>query len=137
MPADMALPSSGLCQFAVANALIGLGLARDHWTAAKADVADPASGALVLKGRSGPAKIFFAANAQAAIKLGVNGLIADNDDAVIVHSHVISPPMPRYPRRAPGRTGLASTRETSIEELLAGGSEVENLLDRFRSQVAL
>lgn len=137
MPADMSLPGSGLCQFAVANALIGLGLARGHWTAAKADVSDPMSGAMVLIGRSGPAKIYFAANAQAAIRLGTNGLIADNDDAVIIHSHVIPSPMPRFPRRPPGRTGLAPTRETSIEDLLAGGTEVDELLGRFRSQVAL
>lgn len=137
MPADMALPGSGLFQFAIANGLIGLGLARGHWTAIKADLTDPSSGAIVLDGRSGPAKIYFAANAQAVIKLGTNGLIADNDDAVIIHSHVIPPPMPRYPRRAPGRTGLARTRETSIEDLLAGGAEVETMLARFRSEVAL
>ena len=137
MPADMALPGSGLCQFAIAQGLIGLGLARGHWTASKADVADPTSGTVVLDGRSGPAKIYFAANAQAAIKLGTNGLIADNDDAVIIHSHVIPPPMPRYPRRAPGRTGLSPTRETSIEDLLAGSADVEVMLDLFRSQVAL
>lgn len=137
MPADMSLPGSGLCQFSVANALIGLGLARGHWTAAKADVTNPMSGTMVLNGRSGPAKIYFAANAQAAIRLGTNGLIADNDDAVIIHSHVIPSPMPRFPRRPPGRTGLAPTRETSIEELLAGGTEVDDLLGRFRSQVAL
>ncbi|MDE1918782.1 MAG: SIR2 family protein [Sphingomonadales bacterium] len=137
MPADMAIPSSGLCQFAIANGLIGLGLARGHWTATKADLADPASGAMVLDGRSGPAKIYFAANAQAAIKLGTNGLVAENDDAVIIHSHVIPPSMPRSPRRPPGRTGLARTRETSIESLLAGGADVEAMLDLFRSQVAL
>lgn len=137
MPADMTLAGSGLHQFAVASGLIGLGLARGLWTATKADLADASSGAMVLTGRSGPARIYFAANAQAAIRLGINGLITDNDDAVIVHSHVNLPPMPRYPRRAPGRIGLANLREVSIEELLAGGTEVEDLLARFRSQVAL
>lgn len=137
MPADVALPDSGLCQFSIANGLIGLGLARGHWTAGKADLADPTSGVMVLNGRSGAAKIYFAANAQAAIRLGINGLIADNDDTVIIHSHMIPPPMPRYPRRAPGRTGLAPTRETSIQELLDGGSDVEAMLELFRSQVAL
>ena len=137
MPADISLPGSGLCQFAIATGLIGLGLARGYWKAIKADLADPTSGAMVLDGRSGPAKIYFAANSQAAIRLGTNGLIADNEDAVIIHSHVMPPPMPRYPRRSPGRTGLVPTRETSIEDLLAGGADVESMLDRFRSQVAL
>lgn len=137
MPADVTLFGSGVCQFAIASGLIGLGLARGLWTAAKADCADNSSGSIVLTGRSGPAKVYFAANAHAAIRLGTNGLIADNDDAVIVHSHENPPPMPRYPRRPPGRTGLSNVREVSIEDLLAGGTEVEDLLARFRSKVAL
>lgn len=137
MPADMTLSGSGVCQFAIASGLIGLGLARGLWTAAKADMADNTSGAIVLNGRSGPAKIYFVASAQAAIRLGTNGLIADNDDAVIIHSHENPPAMPRYPRRAPGRTGLANIREVSIQALMDGGTEVEDLLARFRNRVAL
>jgi hypothetical protein len=137
MPADPTLAGSGICQFALAASLIGLGLERGHWSAAKPDNADPASGALVLIGRSGPAKVYFAANPRAAIRLGTNGLIANDDDAVIIHSHENTPAMPRYPRRAPGRTGLAAIREVSIEDLLAGGNEVDDLLARFRSKVAL
>ena len=137
MPANPMLTGSGICQFAIASALIGLGLNRGHWTADKPDAFAATSGALILTGRSGPAKIYFAATPPAAIRLVTNGLIADNDDAVVVHSQLRPEPMPRSPRRPPGRTGLASVRETSIEELLEGGTEVENLLDRFRSQVAL
>jgi hypothetical protein len=137
MPADPTLAGSGICQFAVAAALIGLGLSRGWWKAAKPDTATNVSGALVLEGRSGPAKIYFAANSQAAIRLGTNGLVADNDDAVIVHSQNKPPAMPRSPRRPPGRTGLATIREVSVDDLLAGGSEVEDLLERFRSKVAL
>lgn len=137
IPADLTLAGSGVCQFAIASGLIGLGLARGLWTAAKADLADNSSGSLVLTGRSGPAKVYFVANMHAAIRLGTNGLIADNDDAVIVHSHENPPPLPRYPRRAPGRAGLTSVREVSIEDLLTDGTEVEDLLERFRSKVAL
>lgn len=137
MPADQALPGSGICQFAIALGLIGLGLERGLWTAAKADLAINASGAIVLTGRSGPAKVYFAANTHSAIRLGTNGLIADNDDAIIIHSHENPPPMQRYPRRAPGRTGLASVREVSIQDMMANGTEVEDLLEQFRSKVAL
>lgn len=137
MPADPTLAGSGVCQFAVASGLIGLGLERGLWTVEKPDVADAASGALVLAGRSGPARIYFAATPRAAIRLGTNGLIADNDDAVVIHSHENPPAMPRSPRRPPGRIGLASIREVSVEELLTGGTEVEDLLERFRSKVAL
>ena len=137
MLADPNLASSGMCQFAVALGIIGQGLARGLWTAAKADIDSNSSGAVVLNGRSGPAKIYFAANARSAIQLRLNGLIAENDDAVIVHSHENVQPMPRFPRRAPGRTGLATVREISIEDLLADGTETEDMLARFRSRVAL
>ncbi|WP_339870518.1 SIR2 family protein [uncultured Brevundimonas sp.] len=137
MPADPTLAGSGVCEFAIASGLIGLGLERGLWTAEKPDAADATSGALLLSGRSGPARVYFAASQRAAIRLGTNGLIADNDDAVIIHSHENPPAMPRSPRRPPGRTGLATVREVSLEELLASGSEVEDLLERFRSKVAL
>ena len=137
MAADPTLAGSGICQFAVASGLIGLGLERSHWSADIPDGTDPSPGALILVGRSGPAKVYFAANPRAAIRLGTNGLIADNDDAIIIHSHENPPAMPRFPRRAPGRTGLAVIREVSMEDLLAGGTEVEDLLERFRSKVAL
>jgi hypothetical protein len=137
MPADPTLAGSGVCEFAVASGLIGLGLERGLWTADKPDPADATSGSMVLAGRSGPARIYFAATQRAAIRLGLNGLIADNDDAVIIHSHENPPAMPRSPRRPPGRTGLATLREVSVEELLSAGTEVEDLLERFRSKVAL
>lgn len=137
MPADPTIAGSGICQFAVATGLIGLGLGRGLWTADKPDTANVTSGAMVLVGRSGPAKVYFAANPQVAIHLGTNGLVADNEDAVIVHSQENPPAMPRSPRRPPGRIGLATIREVSIQELLADGTEVEDLLERFRSKVAL
>lgn len=137
MPADPHLGASGVCEFALASALIGLGLRRGHWTAAAPDPGDAESGAFVLTGRSGPAKVYFVANSRAYIRLGTNGLIADNDDAVIVHSHENPSPMARSPRRAPGRTGLSTTREVSMADLINGGTEVEDLLARFRSGVAL
>ncbi|MEA3045523.1 MAG: hypothetical protein QOH47_3361 [Sphingomonadales bacterium] len=137
MPADPTLAGSGVCEFAIASGLIGLGLQRGLWTAERPDLAGVASGAVVLTGRSGSAKVYFASNPRAAIRLGTNGLVADNDDAVIVHSHENPPPMSRSPKRPPGRTGLSIVREVSMTELLEVGTEVEDLLERFRSRVAL
>lgn len=137
MPADPNIPGSGICQLAVALGLVGLGLHRSYWQAEKASVAREDDGALTLVGRSGPAKIYFVSTPQAAIRLGLNGLVAANDDAVIVHSQAIASPMARAPRRAPGRTGLSMVREVSISELMQEGSETEDLIARFRSGVAL
>src|SRR3546814_11722160 len=104
--------------------MIGRGIDRGHWTATPADTTDPASGALVLTGRSGPAKVYFAATAQAAIRLGTNGLVADNDDVVIIHRHENTTAMQSYPRRAPGRVGPADVRAASRGGVVAaGGSE--------------
>ncbi|WP_267396527.1 MULTISPECIES: SIR2 family protein [unclassified Sphingomonas] len=137
MPADPQLGASGVCEFALASALIGVGLQRGLWTATAPDSAAADSGALVLTGRSGPAKIYFVANSRAYIRLGTNGLIADNDDAVIVHSLDMPAPMARSPRRPPGRTGLSTIREVSMTDLISAGTEVEDLLARFRSRIAL
>lgn len=137
MPADPNLHSNGIGQFAIAAGLIGLGHERGWWTATKPNLSSMSSGSLVLIGRSGPAKVYFVVNSQVAIRLRTNGLVADYDDSVIIHSHESPPAMPRSPRRPPGRTGLATIREVSIVELLSDGSEVEGLLERFRSKVAL
>lgn len=137
MPADPNIPGSGICQLAVALGLVGLGLQRSYWQAEKADVTREDDGAMTLVGLSGPAKIYFVSTPQAAIRLGLNGLVAANDDAVIVHSQPIASPMARAPRRAPGRTGLSMVREVSMAELLQDGSETEGLIARFRSRAAL
>jgi hypothetical protein len=136
MTANPNLAAGGVAEFAVALSLVGLGLDRGLWAVGPTTSAsDP--GAFGLVGRSGAAKIFFAGDHRAAIRLTTNGLLADNDDAVVVHSQSNPVPMHRSPRRPPGRTGLALVREVSVEELLAEGTEVEDLLERFRNKVAL
>jgi hypothetical protein len=137
MTANPNLAGGGIAEFAVAMSLIGLGLSRGLWTAEGSNISATDSSAFGLVGRSGAAKIYFAADQRAAIRLTTNGLLADNDDAVVVHSQSNPVPMHRSPRRPPGRTGLAPVRQVSVEELLAEGSEVEDLLDRFRNKVAL
>ncbi|ANK77435.1 hypothetical protein FA04_32925 (plasmid) [Ensifer adhaerens] len=137
MSANPNLTSGGMAEFAVALSLVGLGLDRGLWAAEGPNTSAVDSGAFGLVGRSGAAKIFFASDHRAAIRLTTNGLLADNDDAVVVHSQFNPAPMHRSPRRPPGRTGLAPVREVSVEELLAEGTEVEDLLERFRNKVAL
>ncbi|WP_170439605.1 SIR2 family protein [Ruegeria arenilitoris] len=137
MPADPNLSASGLCEFAIATGLIGMGINKGLWTVEKADTASPDSGAFSVVGRSGPAKLYFVSNGRTATKLIYNGHVANNDDAILVHSHETTPRLARSPRRAPGRTGLSKLREVSIEELLEGGTDAEELLDGFRQKVAL
>jgi hypothetical protein len=135
MANDPDLQASGMCEFAVASGLIGLGLKRAMWTAQKPNLGDDQSGSFTLVGRSGPAKVYFAANSNAAVRLVRNGLVG-NDDAVIVHSHAKPEAMARSPRFSL-RSGLALVREVSISELMENGTEIEDLLTRFGNEAAL
>ena len=137
MPADPALTGSGSCEAAVATALIGLGLERKLWTTEHTDLAAVDSGAIQIVGRSGRAKVYFASSSRAAIQLALNGHVETGGDTVIVHSDECAPVQSRLPRRAPGRTGLASLREVSMLNLLAAGTEIDDLMQRFRNEVAL
>jgi hypothetical protein len=137
MPADPNLLTSGMCELAVAASLIGMGVTKGFWKVEKADTATSDSGAFLVVGRSGPAKVYFVSNSRTATRLIVNGHVANSDDAILVHSHETAPRLARSPRRAPGRTGLSKLREVSIEELLEDGTDAEELLDGFRQKVAL
>jgi hypothetical protein len=85
----------------------------------------------------GSAKVFFAANSNAALRLQVNGLVTDSSDTVVVHSLEIVSPSARSPIAAPGRTGYAGRRETSISTLLSKAKSVTELVQLFRMEIGL
>jgi hypothetical protein len=138
IPAESTIPGSGLAELAVGAGLLGMGLSLGAWTATAEDVTDPQASAVRLTSSIGVAKIFFAANSQAVLRLKANGTVADNDEAVIIHSLDIPPVMPRSPLGAPGRTGRGvGLREVSVTTLLATAPDADGLLQRFREKVAL
>jgi hypothetical protein len=136
--AEPALPQSGLRELAVALALFGNGVENGTWSVASADPADPTTGAFSVLGGSVPAKVFFAANSHAALRLHTNGYVSDDaEDVIVVHSLDVPPTMARSPSGPLGRPGRARARAISISELLDGPGDAADLLQRFREEVAL
>ena len=137
---DPSLVTSGLPELAVALGLLGVGEAEGEWTIARADPAQPTSGALQVKPTGGVVaqRLFFVANTEVALQLKLSGLVRDDEpDVVIVYSTAPAPRQPRSPRLAPGRTGARATREVGIRSLLSDSSSLVELKTRFREEAVL
>jgi hypothetical protein len=135
---EPSLSTSGLRELAIALALLGIGMQNGAWTPDIVDPSDSTAGALrVVSSTSGPTGIFFVANSTAEIQLYRNDYISDGNTAVLVHSTLLAPSMPRSPRATPGRTGHVGSRAVSIAELLESVSSTDQLFQKFREEVAL
>lgn len=136
--ADPGTPGSGLIEAALGLALVGRGCADGLWSCRVGDPADPKTGALTVigaaSGRTTP--VFIVSNARAAAKLVTDGHVAENDDAVILHSHEVALKGSRTPTAAPGRTGLRTLREIALPTLATGTGNLDSAYQQFRSQVA-
>lgn len=135
--ADPHLDTNGLIELALALGLIGCGMQAKDWTCTTNDPADGKTGALALEGVSSQSEIFFAASAHAAAQLFAQGHVADNDDAVVVHSFEVPVRAARYPTSAPGRTGRVVLREFSISSIADGAVSLDTLLKQFKVEMAL
>lgn len=134
---DPNLPSSGLPQAAVALGLLGLGVELGLWTCTLSDPTDPKTGAIRLNGPNRSAEVFFAANAQAASRLVAGGHVADDDEAIVIHSHELIAALPRHPRSPPGRTLNRGRREISVSALLDGATGLDGVFNALKAEVAL
>jgi hypothetical protein len=134
---DHLIEASGLPEAAVAAGIIGLLLEDRKIQVKGADTTQFGAGAFVIESPLGPGKIFFAANANAALRLWNNGLVCDDDDTILVHSLEVVPSQARSPRSSPGRTGRSGLREVSIAMLVTEVSSADELVVRFRQEVGL
>jgi hypothetical protein len=134
---DPNLPASGLREMGVGVGLVGMGLRAGQWSLRSTDRADTKSGALCLATTAREAHLFFAANSHAALRLYNNGHVAEDDNAVIVHSLEKLTTLPRSSRGALGRTGKMVLREVSITELMSESVDAATLFKRFREEAAL
>lgn len=138
MDTDPALPQSGLRELAVAVSLFGNGVENNIWNLKLSEPTDPKTGALIAEGGSGPARVFFAANSHAALRLHTEGYLSDDEeDVIVVHSLDMPPKMARGPSASRGRSGRTQERAVSIAQLLNGPTSAADLLQRFREEVAL
>jgi SIR2-like domain len=134
---DTSLSASGLREAAVAAGILGLGVSAGDWTLNGEDAADPEAGMIRINGVASSAKVFFVINSYSAVWLQHNGHVADAGGTILIHSHEKTPAMQRSPRGAPGRTGRSGLREVSISALLNDATNVDELMQRFREEVAV
>jgi len=87
--------------------------------------------------------IFLVKSAKEAIALEQAGAFA-NDNAIVIHADDVwqtmkggSASSARRPRGAPGRTNRIETRHVSLEHILAGCGDFDELGARFVSEVTL
>lgn len=135
--AEPSTPGSGLIEAAFGLALVGRGCLDGLWTCAVGDPADAKTGALTVTGASSgrATPVFIVSNARAAAKLVADGHVAENDDAVLLHSQVVPPKASRTPTAAPGRTGIRSLREVTLPTLVTGAGTLDSAYEQFRSKV--
>lgn len=134
---DVNIAASGWREAAMATGILGSGVSAGAWTLDPIDAGDPSSGVVRVKSTTGTAKVFFAANSYAALRLQHHGHLADGDDVILIHSLETTQPPSRSPRSAPGRTGRARLREVSIAELMNETVTSAELIQRFREELAL
>lgn len=134
--ADPNIPASGLRELAAVLGLLGIGVRDGFWSVTMADPTQPASGVFAVTSTLGSAKLIFAANSHSAMLLQHHGQIPD-EDAILVHSATIVPPMARHPRAAPGRTGKLGLRQVSVADLLGEAANSNELVQNFRAAVAI
>ncbi len=133
--ADPGIPTSGLPELAAAIGLLGSGDLAGSWTLDIGGLPNCKDGVLIAGPPDRRARIYFAANSQAALTLESEGIVAEDDGAaVIVHSTTPIPRQPRSPRLAPGRTGLPKPRHVDMRGLLREANGSAELQRRFREE---
>lgn len=133
---DPMLPATGLPGFGLAFALLGLGENRGHWEIHEPDMTELRPGVLRITASGSTAQIFLASDAESISNLIGEGLLDSTDPAILIHSRRMEPPMARSPKGTYGRSGGPTMREISLGALLGVSADVDELLERFREEVA-
>lgn len=131
------IATDGNVELALGLGLVGVGELSGHWTVAVGDPGRLKSGAVSLTGESRQSDIFFVASAHASAELFIQGHVAEDDDAVLIHSFAVPERATRHPTAPPGRTGKLGLREFSVSSVSAGVANLDDLLQRFKAEVAL
>jgi hypothetical protein len=135
---DPGLRTNGVRELAAAVALLGRGETSGNWLLALGSVPSGAEAVLKVTAGGSEAALFFVANARAALRLQVEGVVdANAADVVIINSTGPVEAAARSPRGTYGRTGRLSTREVDMGELLRSSSDLVSLEGAFRQAVSL
>lgn len=131
------LPASGMRETAVAAGVLGYGVSRGEWRIDGPLSPAVSDGMFRLHAPSGEAKVFLTSGPTSALQLRQDGHVVDADEPIVIHGHKLVPAMPRSPRSAPGRTGRRKVREVSIASLMEFSATPDDLLQRFREELAI
>lgn len=133
---DALLPGTGLPGLGVGLALLGLGEDLGLWTIQEPDLAVTRPGVLRMTADGSTTEVFLASDAESVSNLIREGLLDSTDPAILIHSREVGPRMARNPSGVYGRSGDPELREVSLGELLAASGDVDELLTRFREEIA-
>ena len=133
---DALLPGTGLPGLGLGLALLGLGEDVGVWTIEDSDLTVTRPGVLRMTADGSTTQVFLASDAEAVSNLIRDGLLDSTDPAILIHSREVSPRMARNPSGVYGRSGGPGLREVSLREILGASADVDELLTRFREEIA-
>lgn len=137
MKNKLALRASGQREAAVALGLIGLDEHAATWESSIDDPTKARSGALRLNSPNGTARIFLAANDDVITSLLECGAFDENDgDAVVICSGRVAERQQRSPS-GNRRDGSSAPRYVALRPMLIDVADIDDLRERFRSEIAL
>ena len=123
---------------AIALALLGLGEERQLWSLERPTLTDPRSASITARSSSGESRIFLLSNADAGLKLSLNGRVRENDaDAILVYADTLPPEKVRSSVTTYGRTNRTFVRHVAIADLVAAGNTADTLLQALRQGAVL
>ncbi len=143
---DQNARAAGLGSLGIALGLLQFGSSQGLWELCAPQSSALTSGTILARagwaGASGR-PVFVVRSAGEAIALEQAGAFA-NDNAIVIHADGVWQTMQRAgasgarrPRGAPGRTNRIETRHVSLEHILAGGGNFDELGARFVSELTL
>lgn len=133
---DALLPATGLPGLGLALALLGLGEDFGFWTIQEPDLATSRPGVLRMTTDGATTQVFVASDAEAVSNLIRDGLLDSTDPAILIHSREVGPRMARNPKGVYGRPGGPELREVSLAEIASASTDVDDLMARFREEIA-
>lgn len=134
---EKGLSASGLKEAAVALGILGVGVREGLWELQANAAENDLNRALQISSDNARLKLLLVANSQVALNLEVGEEQICDSNTVVIYSSEIAPRLTRSPQNVPGRTGKRTSREVSIKKLLCDADNFQELMQNFRTELAL
>lgn len=135
---EPSVASNGVREMAAGLGILGNGHATNRWQVFQGPSTTGSDGALRVLSAGRETAVFFAASAEAAVRLQAEGLISTTSkDVLVVHSRERIRRQTRSPQQRYGRTGRLAHREVGMAELLEHATDFNDLAARFQQEAVL